>query len=884
MSLTAQLGYPEVPKSVTNPNVKKNDALDVGTPMSFLLFTNTVAVKFEPSVLRSYYEYYINKWNQKKTSTQNDSTNEIQLRYKNFLKELVLNHTTIEEKEFLSKLDYDDPLDIDASAVFFTKKIKELANTYNKKRHDILYDSTRNKLIGTTWGVEKHILELTLSHLKNFKDGNLIYDFDIIKQKLEIEIEELFDTYVYYYNVVPDSTVFDYKDLDYGLDLFIQTNSEILSTSFSAIPPDIQQLKELDDLLDNKRKLTQKSVFTDFYFLSTGPTTEFVSGFLFKSSEDMGVFRNKTYPTTASTRHPRQTIKTPLEVGFFKPTKTSIILMDDTNDTFRINTDALKPNTLYYFADPTVFGGSDIITFIFDDNHIRKNQTSGKAANQPKSTPSDTKYYGYVTETHPNSNRDLSQIFDKGIVVDTKRDVYGNMFGLFKNPTTTPPTSSTSTNIPTGVRYLIIDGYRFYDDMYMEGLNFDFSTVDNTTYTELERSGKYTNTGTFLDQAEETILFGSFDYNQPFLLPSDPELINTFEILDNVYISREPGEYYPSTYSTDLSAYEDGGYYYFSTLLECGTHLDYPYIRPLVDPLYPSISANMTLDPRLSADVYDGGILGQVYDFTIIPKPTGYQLIETTTNKTEYLPVSSTPPTFDGTIIVRNSASKSLDPITIALPYLSSRFSPDIITDIENHTIEMELANSSICIKTSKYFIIDSLSFKNDKFVTPPAPPIHHTHSNNWANAITNRIQVDNQIYYGILQTTTPSISSTMTIYPTIYSYDTLNGNYALLYSGVDDPYMESGVIYGSINGATFTHSKRNNIYKISFIVDDINGCPTLHEYNFTPFPTVVPISHTVIPIINGSSIVGNDTTSTMTPYMSSNTLMISTTETETII
>jgi hypothetical protein len=53
MSSTLQYGYPEVPKSITNPNVSEINALDVNGPMSFLLFIKTVTRSFAPEKLQS---------------------------------------------------------------------------------------------------------------------------------------------------------------------------------------------------------------------------------------------------------------------------------------------------------------------------------------------------------------------------------------------------------------------------------------------------------------------------------------------------------------------------------------------------------------------------------------------------------------------------------------------------------------------------------------------------------------------------------------------------------------------------------------------------------------------------------------------------------------
>ena len=118
MSSTLQYGYPEVPKSITNPNVSESNALDVNSPMSFLLFIKTVTISFEPEILQTYYNEYLKRWNSKKKNSSVVNSNVIVEKYKEFIKDVNLKYTTLEEKEFLSKIDFNDPLDLDTVLIY----------------------------------------------------------------------------------------------------------------------------------------------------------------------------------------------------------------------------------------------------------------------------------------------------------------------------------------------------------------------------------------------------------------------------------------------------------------------------------------------------------------------------------------------------------------------------------------------------------------------------------------------------------------------------------------------------------------------------------------------------------------------------------------------
>jgi hypothetical protein len=56
----ASLGYPNIPKSITNPNVVVRDALDANTSLSFLQFIKTMDVSFNPSKNQDYTRHISN--------------------------------------------------------------------------------------------------------------------------------------------------------------------------------------------------------------------------------------------------------------------------------------------------------------------------------------------------------------------------------------------------------------------------------------------------------------------------------------------------------------------------------------------------------------------------------------------------------------------------------------------------------------------------------------------------------------------------------------------------------------------------------------------------------------------------------------------------------
>jgi hypothetical protein len=289
-----------LPKSITNPNVDIINALDSSQPFSFLEFIKII----EDSVdnLQNVYIQYLKKWNRVKSVKESEDSLTIIERYRDFIKEINLKYSTTDEQKFLSQLDFNDPLDLEVAIPFYSRKLIEIANYYNKKREEAKYQVTKKKLLGTNNLLSQEIRNNIINYLENVSDGEIYYDIQQIKDDIDIDIDELYDSYPLYFNQTPNEKIYDNKDLDYGFDIFLKNNSEIISDVFSNMSSSELGIKEINDLLDNKRRLTEKYIGSDFYYLSTGSTvSDFVSGLAILADDPSQNFLNVDYPTTAST-------------------------------------------------------------------------------------------------------------------------------------------------------------------------------------------------------------------------------------------------------------------------------------------------------------------------------------------------------------------------------------------------------------------------------------------------------------------------------------------------------------------------------------------------------------------------------------------------------
>lgn len=862
MALSIQLGYPDVPKSITNPNVNSQNALDKDSPMSFLTFIKTISVSFEPDSLQTYYNFYLRVWNQKNNSKDSDNQSIIVERYRDFIRDISLNYTTLEEKIFLSKIDFNDPLDLDVAIGFYSKKLKEISQYYNSKREDVKFELTKKKILGTNQGIQNKILEFTVNYLENLPDGPILYDLPSIRQTIEIELEELFDGYPFYFNQIPDAAVYDKKDLDYGEDIFLKSNSELISEIFAGVSDEIRLLKEADELFNTKRALTQNSVSTDFYFLSTGSTvTDFISGILFEATAAAGNLVNRNYPTTASTGQTLN-LRTPQQMGFFIPAKNGLLFLDGSNSRYEINFANLQPNTIYYFPDPTITGvNGDVLVFYADDSLLKRNFSSGKANNQPIQTDDGGSYNGYVSKLNPAEVTYFDELFNVGHISDAKKDIYSNIFGLYKIDSNF---NEVITNVSTNViKSLQLNGHTFFDQLYGEGFGFNYSTFDDTTFLETTRSGLTSYSPAFNDSLSVyyTLFFRYFSPYEELILPTSQELSVEYIIRDGAFFTKNNGQFYDDPISSDLNAFPGAGVYYFSELLEAGLNEDSPIQRALLDPAFPTLTAIFTESARPSGtngvENIDGGNFGDAFNFDFSLETQNYAYNSTLLSSTQYVLPSAASSDYNtrtdlvGHMYVQNSSTRRVSPLIYAMDHLQTRYPATVVTQLSSKIKRFEMAYDTMFIETSTYLVIEKVAMEDGEFTDPKTLTYSLSHDTGVFDKITNRFKKGNNVYYAILRTTSDYVSSNnFKVYPEIYRFDLVNFRndkvFPLTQAVITDFFAISGgdIRYVSADSPTITYSSRNNLFSVSFLLKDQNNLLYLHEYDFDESPNIDFYAH----------------------------------------
>lgn len=838
MSLISS-GFPNIPNSITNPLVDIKNALDTQNPFSLLDFIKSIDSSYDANTIQNYYGVYIKEWNKLKTDNQMETNDIIISRYRDFVRDIGINYTTIEEKKFLSKIDFNDPLDLEVAIPFFSRKLIDVAEYYNNKREEAKFQVTKKQTSNTNFNIPKEIVSLTLNYLEKIEDGKIIFNIDDIKNNIEVEIEELYDTYPYYYNQTPNEKVFDAKDLDFGLDIFLKSNQELVNEVFSGFSQELINLKEGNELFETKRNLTRKYIASDFYFLSTGNTVfDFVSGQLFSADDPSSNFLNRNYPTSVSTD--RKQLLTPREKGFFRPHKTSIVLLDGENYRYSFNFSNLKPNSIYYFPDPLIYGDNgDILLFESDDSNLKRNETSGKSKNQPTSKKTDSKYYGYVSQIDITPSKYLDQIFESGYIQDSKSDTYGNLFGLFKDNG-----KNFRKNIKNVIKgeskNLIINGHTFYDYLYGEGFNFDYSVFDDTTYPDTTRSGLSTYTGNFATPLVFYYnIFGGTFKNDTFYIPDN----KIYQIIDGYYIT---DGVYPlfDDISSDLSAYPANGNFYYTRLIEGGIHDSNPLQRALLDPLYPSLTADLTQNifpDGVNTFFIDGEKLSSEFNFVLLPPSSRYFELSVLEPTKYILSSYETDNYFDrykeiGTIYVKNSFNREVKRIDEALSYLET-INNSAFNEVLSAVNKFEIVKDVIFIETSNYFIISKMSFENGDFIDPKTQIFVLDFNDNPFNKISQRYKKGESVIFSIINTTQyPLTSNLFKIKPNIYEFDTNNFKLLTFAPDTNDALLTvdgGSITYIKADSPTLTYNSRINNYTLSFLLKNVNNNFSLEEFDF---------------------------------------------------
>jgi len=878
-------GFPNVNQSITNPNVNSDEALDKFAPYTFLQFIEIVSESYKPETLTAFYNNYLNKWNTRNTGLGSVKTTNIIDRYRDFLKDITLNFSSNAEKKFLTQLDFTDKYDLQIAMSFFSKKIRNIISYYKKKRNTLHYSLTKSKVKGSSIGVEQASKDLIIDFLENRSTGNIDYNIDNIKNNLSVSITEYYDNFSQYFNREPDVEVYGANFKEYepaGLpeeyNLFLSLERDIIDTIFANVSQDIRELKEADSILDSKKRQTEKFIGSDFYYLSTDNNGTPEVGILFKADKPYANFLNQDYPSTASIFS--NEVISERDLGFFRSHNSAIVTIQGKRIDF-YEKKSYKPNQLYIFPDPNLYTNNDqILTFIVDTSRSINNRSKGVAINQPNADKESTTFIGYASEISKerNLNTDLSYLYDQGYIDDSKKDIFGNIFGLVKD--NNYYRQNLISESPKNILNLVLNGYVFFDDLYGEGYSFDYDTSDSSTFTETIRSGisSFTNGLTAGGDLKPNMplsayhIFGRyFTPYQELKQPSNylevdytrPESI-TFDadVIEGAYFRFSDTEALTDPVRSGLSAYSDSALqFYFSDLVEGGVGYfdgDGTIIRALsddTDSWTESMSGNFTYNVRLSGDNgvknYDASRFTDNIIFNYTQAEEGFIYKDNVFETTSFSTVqTASEELFNrknhiGKIYVKNinqhPDNPSVKELTETLDYLSGKYNTTVCHELSNKVVEFDILYNTLFIETSSFLVTEKTVYEDNKFVSPNTFTNSIDINTNFFDKVSNRLRVGSDVFFCKMVREQLTYKNNR-LYPIIYRYSYANDKTDQIYPTTGNPAVSSSCyfdlstfdsVYIEAGKPNLTYSSDNEQFNLAIIVKDQNKAPLLVNYLF---------------------------------------------------
>jgi hypothetical protein len=278
--------------SITNPQVDRSTASDNTSPFSFLDFITITKIDYTPEEYNNFYITYLKEWADIKNATIPTEKVSYIDSYIQFLKEIVLTYSTNQEKRFLTKLDFNDPRDLDIAIPFFVEKIRQIIIFYKSRRDDAQYTVERNKIRGNSLSIEKAIYEKIYQYVFAAQDApsyaSLGITLSSIQSNLKINIEEFADVYGNYFEPPP----------------ILQDRGQVIDLDAITLPinddPNYIVVDDFDTVSNLYNDSNQQAGNLDVFQTSIGiQTGNPVTGSIISNSTIVGVNTTTTQPAVA---------------------------------------------------------------------------------------------------------------------------------------------------------------------------------------------------------------------------------------------------------------------------------------------------------------------------------------------------------------------------------------------------------------------------------------------------------------------------------------------------------------------------------------------------------------------------------------------------------
>jgi hypothetical protein len=815
--------FEEVQNSIVTPNsIAYGDYLQ---PYSFIEFLKNTNNNYTPKVYNEFYIEYLKRWSNVKSDIVVDDQVIVSTQYADLLREVSLTYSTLQERRFLSNIDFSDPEDLEIAIPFFSRKIKEIVLLYKSSRDKLTFQVEKNKRKGTESSVQVALRDNIIRYLLNSdRFSSLNIDLSSVNENIKIQIDDLVDEYGGYFDLpTQPSASFDYgstnRELFYSANtnsvdytdfidlteflkknIFNQTFLTEIGKSFTintniTYDPICQPDNPIGDFLEEQTvggvtpeqyrqlrgDLIRKFIGVDYYYIVKNEFDEIASGLLFKADNPSGNLLNVSNASTATLMSDQ--LKSLRKVGlYFAPEKQSAVRFNKTTNTYAIDVNSLQPNITYVYPDPELYGkeydSHYPIVFYYDTTSLINSQVNANTFGDPLNTPKSQNFYAYYStqqtfETDQVNDRALqssfSSLYDLGYVQDFKNDIYGNEYGIIKgkNGEFSKALYSFSDIVDTGtiVKMLPLNGWLFNDPISGANFNYDESGI-YTGFDDVVKSGISLSGGELSSSAVDYYLnFREFTPYQG--IPASYDL-------------------YPGYFDTPL----------LRVVPVSGSRTEYSSI-------------------------------------------TGDYTVKTITDKEN----------LNGTVYVRNTITGIVSTLSSALDTVFSKYSQSIKTQLYgNDVLGFDLFYDTIVVRTPNYLVFDKIAYNETGFIKPTTFNIYlSTDTSNQFEGFSNLFFDNSKNIIIFCKTAILSSYQNDTnkiIYPEIYKFDidkhlltklfpsqlttvnSISSNFSFI--GV---YSASNII--EIGSQQITYNKSNDLYCINYIGYDGNKSPYIFDYKF---------------------------------------------------
>jgi hypothetical protein len=867
--------------SITNSN--EIDYKDTVAPFSFLDFINNTQADYSPEEYSSFYSSYLQAWHANQGGSEEEQKTQFTDYYRQFIKEIVVNYTTETEKRFLEKIDFNDPADLDVAIPFFANRLKDIALFYKKKRDEGKYVIDRNKMKGSQTGLEKAIFDNIYNFIFNSEDALDTQNDEVFKavQGLGVEIEEFVDVYGDYFDAPSTANGNNINEIDtkYWLDpegiKAITGDENFIGAirTFTINPPaitpeeydaicnpdnDLVQLYNqykkggipLNEFYALKRALVQKYIGTDVYYIDTS-TTPATSGLMLAADNPAANALNLQGADTATV--PSNEQKLLRDVGLnFQPDDIGLFKLQAETYNYEIDSATLANNTVYIFPDPAKFGNVSTnpqsnypVYYKFDHRGNTRNVSSGYAAGDPKTTNKVTTFESYTTkERNSTQLKDLNDIsykinftdlYNEGLVDKHQTDVYGNEYALFKYD----PLKPREEDVSNTVKNLLLNGHLFFDPF--EGTSFDYSLTGQNGNTFRSGMSTHTNGYSALEAYDPLWLYMREFYPYQDLIQDSRNLIPLYR--DGGALTFLDGRELPDN--------ANGNSHY--TILADGTVDQSGAFFPDVK-YYLSAGIGykdydggfFTDDVQLANDFLYGDNLRYVDSTDVRGSTILSNLSSSATSLT-----TEEKATLDGTLYVKNGTYSTSEKLSAALEPTISKYSTAVQGQLNHELVDFDIIQNTIFLETRSGLLVDKIKYEGGKFNKPSTVNTYYPASSaDNTDSFTNRFYVEKtgKIYFGKFKQDgecTNDADNYKAYYPEIYEYSIDTNKSRLIYprkdvgNSVSDFELNDvdnrirNYVPTSIHTPNIAYNSRNDIFKLTYIANDMNDFTHLVDVTF---------------------------------------------------